>query len=277
MNLPRKPNFNAATIFVAKPNLGAANDSLTGDTAFTDTNTTKNRDPIRPWKIGNADVTNLTGRTLSGERIPEGHDETEMQKPLTPSDRKWIEAWIPDSGERRKVDRDVPNQDMMRELPKGEKETTSPLEGVVETKAKLNGTIANSGTSEGAKKGWETKHAEGEAAGPIDPTLHQYAVQESFKKQSAEAVAKSVAKKFNGSSNIFVSGGTPISVTSDHILHSLYKNGAEQVEKNLKTFKPGSEPIALAASAQFFKLNPDKLAFYVNKRLGESSPYKATK
>jgi len=140
MNLPRKPNFNSATVFVASPNLGAASDELTGDTAFTDTNTTANRDPIRPWKIGNRDVTNLTARTSSGERIPSGRDESEMQKPLTPDDRKWIEAWIPDSGERRNVDRDVPNQDMMRSLPMGEKETSAPLEGVTKGNTKLNGT-----------------------------------------------------------------------------------------------------------------------------------------
>ena len=119
------------------------------------------------------------------------------------------------------------------------------------------------------------QYKQGEALGAVHPTLLQYAVQESFKKTSAESAAKSVAKKFHGSENMFMGEGK-INVTHEQLAHALYKNGAEEAERTSKLVKPGMEHMALAGTAQLLKLNPDRLRHYTNERMGEASPFKGT-
>ena len=120
------------------------------------------------------------------------------------------------------------------------------------------------------EKAW----AHGENQPPLDPTLKEYAVRESFKRASAELAAKSVAKKFNGAENYLIGGGVKIQVTPEQITHALYKNGAEEAAKNSKRVKPGMEHIALAGAGDMFKLDPDKLRYYTNRHMGEQSPFK---
>lgn len=140
MKLPKKPNFKDATIFTQtqKAEAPPAGSPFT-EAGIKTTGLNQGKLPLpnsrNVTKVTQTrkDVTDLTGRTIFGERVPEGKDRSVMvDRGL---DRKAIEQLNPPSELRQ----EVKNQDMLRDLPKGDK-GWSPTEGIDWQGDRLDGT-----------------------------------------------------------------------------------------------------------------------------------------
>jgi hypothetical protein len=104
------------------------------------------------------------------------------------------------------------------------------------------------------------------------PTVVEYAVREMLKgKKGPVASARFTAKNLNGYDNMFIDTTGPVSIDPKKLEAEIWGRLIDQVKKNIDSFKPGKQDMALGAAADFFKLgkrDEAKLKKLASKRLG---------
>lgn len=106
------------------------------------------------------------------------------------------------------------------------------------------------------------------------PTVVEYAVRFLFKRKGPAAAAKATVKKLNGYTNYFIDT-RPTSINAKTLEDAIWDRLLNKVQKNIATFKPGSESYALGAVVDYFKLgkaDAAKLKKLVKSRLGVTVP-----
>lgn len=86
-------------------------------------------------------------------------------------------------------------------------------------------------------------------------TLMQYCVQDMFKKRQIPAIAKSVAKKFSGSENIFLGNGV-LEINPKELEAALWQYVGKSVAAFAGKVKPGKEHFAIDGTMQQFNIDP---------------------
>lgn len=99
----------------------------------------------------------------------------------------------------------------------------------------------------------------------VSPTLIEYGVQELFKGKSIKSAARSVAKKFDGQTNLFLG---QVSLTAGDMEEALWTRLVAEATKAIGRVKPGFEDMALQGTLDFFK-QPDALP-ELKQRMGRS-------
>ena len=89
-----------------------------------------------------------------------------------------------------------------------------------------------------------------------DPTVVEYAVQDMFKGKSLKTAARSTAKKFNGSTNMFIGSMDQISIDPDSLEDALWERLVGYTTASIPKIKPGKEHFALDGTIQFYRQKP---------------------
>lgn len=108
---------------------------------------------------------------------------------------------------------------------------------------------------------------------PLHPNLIEYATRELFKGKSLTSVSKAVAKKFDGSDNVFLGGH--VSVTPQQLEHALLTDKAKEAMRFLGQLKPELShekkmEIAVGGTADRFNIPEEKLLPFVEHALAQA-------